>query len=338
MKCIHCQRDIPEGAKICPECGTCVSGESHASSSVGEQLQALSGVDGLNAKPATAHAPNVTQKPQTLTRRIPPGFQAAPDTRPEPYTKTGLAQSIIHEATGIELVYIPAGHSMMGSPKTEQEAAAGLRREWVEDEVQHQVTISQGFYMGKYEVTQAQWQKLMGNNPSYFQNAGMDAPVEQVSWDDCQEFCRKAGSGLRLPTEAEWEYACRAGTTTAFHYGDSLDATMANFNGNYPYGRGVKGAYRETTMPVGQFKPNAWGLYDMHGNVWEWCQDWYGPYPTGAITDSKGPGSERHRVVRGGGWATIASGCRSATRSYHAPGGCGRGLGLRVCCSASPVQ
>jgi formylglycine-generating enzyme required for sulfatase activity len=292
--------------------------------------------------------------------RIPAGFRAAPGTRPETYTNTGWAAAIIHEATGIELVYIPAGRFTMGSPKSEQDAmvAAGLKREWVEDEVQHQVTISQGFYLGKYEVTQGQWQKLMGNNPSYFQNAGLDAPVESVSWDDCQEFCRKAGSGLRLPTEAEWEYACRAGTTTALYSGDikvlgtnnapALDP-IAWYGGNcgvtYEGGCDSSGwaekqydHSRAGTHPVGRKKPNAWGLYDMIGNVWEWCQDWAGTYPTGAVTDPKGPGSGEYRMLRGGSWNYYARSCRCACRVWIRPGDRYGSNGLRVACSAPPVQ
>jgi formylglycine-generating enzyme required for sulfatase activity len=189
--------------------------------------------------------------------------------------------------------------------------------------------------MGKYEVTQAQWERVMGSNPSNFKNAGKDAPVEQVSWDDCQAFIRKLnalvpGGGFRLPTEAEWEYACRAGTTTTFHYGNDLDASMANFDGNYPYGNGAKGRYRETTVPVGTFKPNAWNLYDMHGNVWELCWDWHGEYPTGSVIDPSGPGSGSNRVPRGGSWDCNARDCRSANRVRYVPGSRNSLVGLRL--------
>jgi sulfatase modifying factor 1 len=263
--------------------------------------------------------------------RVPEGFRLAPGAGPEPYTNTGWARAIIHEKSGIELVYIPAGSFTMGSPHGE-EGRDG------DEGPQHQVTLSQGFYLGKTEVTQAQWEKVMGKKPSYFKNAGANAPVEQVSWDDCQAFCQAAGSGLRLPMESEWEYACRAGTRTAFHYGDSLDASMANFNGNYPYGEGKKSEYRETTIAVGQFKPNAWGLYDMHGNVWEWCQDWKGDYPAGAVRDPRGPDSGADRVVRGGGWYFDAWLCRSAVRGGDGPVSRNSHYGLRVACSAPPVQ
>jgi len=229
----------------------------------------------------------------------------------------------------MEFVWIEPGSFMMGSPANEDSRGS--------DELQHRVTLSKGFWMGKYEVTQEQWEKVMGKNPSHFKKAGKKAPVESVSWDDCQEFIRKlnakgVGAGrsrsgvpavpagaFRLPTEAEWEYACRAGTTTAFHYGDSLDSSMANFDGDHPYGSGRKGEDRKTTVPVGSFKPNRWGLYDMHGNVWEWCRDWHGDYPKGAVTDPAGPSSGSYRVLRGGSWGNYSRSCRSASRGRAHP-------------------
>ena len=195
-----------------------------------------------------------------------------------------------------EFVLIQPGTFMMGSPEDE------VGR--FDDEALHQVTITKPFYMQTTPVTQGQWEALMGNNPSYFK--GDDLPVECVSWDDCQEFIQRlsqSGDGIyRLPTEAEWEYACRAGTSTPFVIGNGrdLDSTQANFDGNYPYGAGRKGLYREQTTPVKSFAPNAWGLYDMHGNVWEWCQDWYGDYLIGAVSDPQGPSSGVFRVHRGG--------------------------------------
>jgi len=290
--------------------------------------------------------------------RIPTGYRAAPGTRQEPYTNTGRAQSIIHETTGIELVYIPAGSFMMGSPKSEQDDmfAIGYERKWLNNESpQHEVTLSQGFYLGKTEVTQAQWKNLMGNNPSFFQNAGLDAPVERVSWNECQEFCRKAGSGLRLPTEAEWEYACRAGTTTALYSGEikilgernapALDP-IAWYGGNsgVTYEGGAEsGSWKEKqenhqwagTHPVGRKKANAWGLHDMIGNVCEWCQDWFGFYPTGAATNPKGPDNGKYHVLRGGSWNNYAKLCRSADRYWNKPDYRRSISGFRVCCSVS---
>ena len=174
----------------------------------------------------------------------------------------------------------------------------------------HLVRISRGFEMGKYEVTQVEWEALMGSNPSRFKSA--DRPVENVSWDDVQRFIRKLnaksdGFIYRLPTEAEWEYACRAGTTG--DYAGSLDDMgwyERNSNGQ--------------THPVGQKRPNAWGLYDMHGNVWEWVQDWFGPYDPSMVTDPHGPASAKYRTNWGGGWSFWAAYCRSAKRDGDAPG------------------
>jgi formylglycine-generating enzyme required for sulfatase activity len=228
------------------------------------------------------------------------------------------------EGVKLELAWIPPGEFMMGSPASEAQRDAG--------ETQHQVTLTKGFWMGKYEVTQRQYRQIMEENPSNFQ--GDDLPVESVDWKKAREFCqkagRKAGVEMRLPTEAEWEYACRAGTRTVFHYGDSLDASLANFNGKYPYGDGKKGENRQKTTPVGSFKPNAWGLFDMHGNVWEWCKDWYGSYASGPETDPSGPAAGSGRVLRGGSWINFANNCRSARREEGEP--CARGgvEGFRV--------
>ena len=189
---------------------------------------------------------------------------------------------------------------------------------------------------GVYTVTQEQWQAVMGNNPSHFKGE-KNLPVEKVSWDDCQEFIKKLREKdkkpYRLPTEAEWEYACRAGTTTPFHFGETISTDQANYNGNFTYGNGKKGVYRKKTTPVGSFPANAWGLHDMHGNVWQWCQDWYGDYPQKDVVDPQGPekgdrpcaawrflvllssGSAARRSVAGMGLATVTStaGCVSVS-------------------------
>jgi len=219
----------------------------------------------------------------------------------------------------MEMVWCPPGTFAMGSPASEEGRDS--------DETQHQVTLSKGFWMAKYEVTQKQWKSVMGNNPSKWK--GDDLPVENVSWNECVEFCRKAGNGLQLPTEAQWEYACRAGSTTEYFWGEALNGDRANCDGNYPYGTTTKGPYKAKTTRVGSYAPNAWGLYDMHGNVWEWCADWKGAYPTGAVTDPQGPDSGSYRVGRGGSWLDYARSCRSAFRIIISPGSRGDGLGFR---------
>ncbi len=201
--------------------------------------------------------------------------------------------------------------------------------------------------MGVHEVTQAQYAQVMGKNPSDFQ--GDNLPVETVSYKDALEFCQKlsdlpaekaAGRKYRLPTEAEWEYCCRAGTSTPFHFGNELNGTQANCDGNNPYGTTKKGPYLEKTSPVGSYPANAWGLYDMHGNVWEWCQDWYGDYPKQSVTDPRGPEVGSGCVLRGGSWRDGAAFCRSAYRNWRDPSsrsdGFG-GYGFRLALSSSGI-
>jgi formylglycine-generating enzyme required for sulfatase activity len=202
-----------------------------------------------------------------------------------------------------------------------------------EEGPQHRVTVG-SFYMGKYEVTQKEYQALMGRNPSEFK--GDNLPVEHVSWYDAVNYCNarsrsegltpaytvagtdvtwnRSANGYRLPTEAEWEYACRAGTTTPFSTGNNITTNQANYNGNIPYNGNAKGTYRKKTTPVGTFTSNPWGLYDMHGNVWEWCWDWYDVYGTSAQTDPVGASSGSTRVFRGGGWNNGGWIQRSAVR------------------------
>ena len=228
----------------------------------------------------------------------------------------------------MELIYVSPGAFTMGSPSSE----AGR----FNDETQHQVTLTKGFWLGKYEVTQRQWRSVMGNNSSRFK--GEDRPVETVSWDDCQKFIQKVNArlkcGARLPTEAEWEYACRAGTTTAYSWGNALNGDKANCNGHFPCGTTVKGPCNEQTTSVGGYAPNAWGFYDMHGNVFEWCDDWYGDYPAGSATDPTGPASGDFRVLRGGCRCYDARSCRSAYRYGRDPD-LRTGLhGFRLCCAA----
>ena len=241
----------------------------------------------------------------------------------------------------LELVWIPPGEFTMGSPDSESGRDS-------DEGPQHRVKITKGFWMGKYEVTQEQWQAVLGNNPSYFQNCKNGAlsdtrnfPVEQVSWNDTQEFLqklsRKTDTDFRLPTEAEWEYACRAGTDTVFHYGDSLCSKQAKFDGNYPYGGASMALFLKKTAPVGSYHPNAFGLYDMHGNVWEWCQDWYNEdyFQNSPVSDPQGPSSGDYRVLRGGSWYFVARSCRSADRFRNSPDYYSYVSGFRVVCMAS---
>jgi eukaryotic-like serine/threonine-protein kinase len=243
----------------------------------------------------------------------------------------------------MRLVLIPAGKFIMGSPATE--AGRGS-----DEGPQHEVTISKPFYMGVYEVTQEQYEQVMGKNPSAFK--GAKNPVETVSWDDAAEFCRKlsakTGKKVTLPTEVQWEYACRAGTTTAFHTGDALKPGQANavFPSSKP---GVwdrimawlgmsSGQKTIETAPAGSFPPNGFGLYDMHGNVWEWCSDWYADsyanLPAGQAgaknQDPTGPDSGSLRVLRGGSWIDLPLLCRSAYRGWFDPDLRGGVIGFRV--------
>ena len=207
--------------------------------------------------------------------------------------------------------------------------------------------------MGQYEVTQGEYRGLMGRNPSHF-SGDLNRPVEQVTWNDAVDYCaamttreRNAGRlpigyGYRLPTEAEWEYASRAGTTTAYYYGNALRSGMANFNGHYEYPPcpnsgspyfcyNLSGGYQGTTTSVGSYAPNAWGLYDMPGNVGEWCQDWYSTYlPGGSVTDPQGPSGGFSRVFRGGSWRENAFHCRASDRIFHNPNRSDDDLGFRV--------
>jgi len=231
------------------------------------------------------------------------------------------------------LVWIEPGTFTMGSPSSEKDRTS-------DEGPLTQVTISQGFWMSKYEVTQAEYLAVMGSNPSYF-TGDLKRPAEEMTWIDATNYCGKltqqersagrlpAGYVYRLPTEAEWEYACRAGTTTATAYGDSLSSAQANFDGNYPYNGAAVGPYLGRTTAVGSYTPNAWGLYDMHGNVWEWCLDWYGTYPGGSVTDPKGAVSGSYRVVRGGGWGGDGWLCRSAYRFHYWPDYRSNGIGFR---------
>ena len=225
----------------------------------------------------------------------------------EQISATGLPWRVKDRTTGIEMVLIPAGKYMRGAYSGDSEADDDERPP-------HEVVITKSFYLGVYEVTQSEWQNLMGSNPSHFKGARL--PVENVSWDDTQEFLGKS-KGLRLPTEGEWEYACRAGTT-GLRYGDLHQ--VAWYDGN-------SGG---TTHAVGGKQSNGFGLHDMLGNVWEWCSDWYGAYPGGSQVDPSGPSSGQSRVFRGGSWGNFVRYCRASSRYDFAPADWYYILGFRV--------
>ena len=240
--------------------------------------------------------------------------------------------SPITNSIGMTLVYIKPGSFLMGSPPGKPKGCEDQRP-------QHRVAITKGFYMGAFEVTQEQYRKVMGTNPSELKKGGTH-PVETVSWDDAVAFCKKLSARekktYRLPTEAEWEYGCRAGTTTPYAFGDTISTDLANYDGDSPGGR--KGVDRQCTTPAGSFRPNAWGLYDMHANVYEWCQDWYSPryYARSPKADPRGPRGGLKRTIRGGAWNGFADMCTSPWRAYGRPSARVSSIGFRVV--MSPAQ
>jgi formylglycine-generating enzyme required for sulfatase activity len=278
--------------------------------------------------------------------------------RPDPPGAPGAGPNdkALTNSIGMKLALIPAGRFLMGSPDGEKE-----RDPW---ELQHEVTITKPFYLGVYEVTQGEYERLMdkpragGRYNQWNQGArfggGPDYPMENVKWYQVVEFCKRlsnlpeekrAGRRYRLPTEAEWEYACRAGTATAFSFGDALSSTQANCNGHFPYGGAAQGPYLRRTAKVGSYQPNAWGLYDMHGNVAEWCGDWYDQnyYRNSPREDPTGPAkgvlptgyNDFYRVVRGGCWVDDARACRSAYRFRAMPHDAYQLIGFRVVCDVA---
>ena len=225
----------------------------------------------------------------------------------------------ISNSIGMEFVHVQPGKFKMGSPSNESGRDG--------DEKQHRVKLTQGFYMQMTEVTQGQWKAIMGNNPSSFKECGYSCPVENVSWNEVQDFIRKLNQRegrdrYRLPTETEWEYAARAGSRTRFSFGDDDGSP-----GEYAWYHGNSG---NETHPVGQKRPNAWGIYDMHGNVLEWCQDWYDSYPSRSVTDPTGPPNGSLRVVRGGSWYDDSWDLRSANRGLEHPGNRFLNVGFRL--------
>jgi formylglycine-generating enzyme required for sulfatase activity len=267
----------------------------------------------------------------------------------------GLWQSLIYRGVRQGFRWIPptAEPFLMGSPESEHERFSNER--------QHPVLLTRGFWLAETACTQALWTAVMDGNPSGFK--GERRPVENVSWDDVQGFMerlnaelaafagrasarpgsdgaegRSAQRTLRLPTEAEWEYACRAGATGPFSCGDDITPEQANYDGNYPYRGNRKGQYRQETIDVASLPSNPWGLYEMHGNVWEWCRDWYDGYPSGLVTDPAGPDSGGWRVLRGAGWIDVARRLRSAYRHHDDPGYRSRSSGFRLALGPEPGQ
>jgi formylglycine-generating enzyme required for sulfatase activity len=265
-------------------------------------------------------------------------FEALAATAPE-------QAKLLTNSIGMKLVLIPAGTFLMGSAAEE-----ALHR--LNEMPQHEVGITQPFYMAVHLVTQSQYHQVMAHNPARFNPAvggSLEHPVERVSWEDAIEFCRRlsarpeerqAGRVYRLPTEAEWEYACRAGTATPFCTGAALVGVQANFDANFPVGDGTRAKPAGRTTPVGVYPANNFGLHDMHGNLWEWCADWYDGqyYRSSPRRDPPGPPTGQFRVVRGGSWRNHASTCRAAYRNALVPNNRDPYTGFRVVITASGVR
>ncbi len=289
---------------------------------------------GENSEPEPLHVAPVAAKP--------PGLAVAPfDAEEARAHQAAWAEHLgveveIENSIGTQLRLIPPGEFMMGSPESEQ-------GRFDNEGPQHRVRITRSFYLGVYPVTQSQWESVMGNNPSWLSEGGImsdrvsglstgDFPVEMISWKDAQEFIGRLNERseetarvYRLPTEAEWEYACRAGTTTRYYFGDDTGDL------------GEYASYSDRRIhPIGQKRPNAWGLYEMHGNVFEWCSDWFSEdyYANSPLEDPTGPESGSDRVIRGGCWHSAAGYCRSASRNWGSPGSRFDSLGFRLAFSS----
>ena len=256
-----------------------------------------------------------------------------PDRFPPPWAceweedaEWGLAATLNLNGVRQTFRWIQPGTFRMGSPEDEADRSG--------DETLHEVTLTCGYWLADTACTQALWQALMGDNPSYFKDDPAN-PVERVSWDDIQIFLdrlndRVPGLAAGLPSEAQWENACRAGTTTPFSFGEKITPEQVNYDGNIPYADDKKGRYRKRTVPVKSLPPNPWGLYEMHGNMLEWCADWYGDYPPGPQTDPSGPPAGVYRVLRGGSWNGLGLYCRAADRDVFEPHERHKDFGFRL--------
>jgi formylglycine-generating enzyme required for sulfatase activity len=299
-------------------------------------------IQSASAKPVEPPPPVVTQSPTFSFETVRVNEQGKV-TETIPGTAEYFAEDLGHNVT-LEMVQILGGKFLMGAAQGEEGAS--------DDEYpQHEVTVPE-FWMGKYAVTQTQWKAVaaLGKvecdlNPDPANFKGAQRPVEQVSWEEAVEFCKRLSQRSQktymLPSEAQWEYACRAGTTTPFHFGQTLTTDLANYRGtdweeynwSGSYGNGPKGVFREKTTNVGSFKPNAFGLYDMHGNVWEWCLDGWNDSYEGAPTDGNMWESNNERkVLRGGSWDDLPTNCRAANRSSLARDLRFNAFGFRICC------
>ena len=257
-----------------------------------------------------------------------------PDVFPPPWASEweedaewGLAATLNLNGVKQTFRWIQPGTFLMGSPEDEPQRIA-------ERETQHEVTLTRGYWLADTACTQALWQAVMGDNPSQFKDDPAN-PVEQVSWNDVQTFLDRLnelvpGLAAGLPSEAQWENACRAGTTTPFSFGENITPAQVNYNGEFPYADGKKGQFRARTVPVKSLPPNPWGLYEMHGNVWEWCADRFGNYPQGPQTDPSGPPEGVERVLRGGSWYFRGRDCRATYRSGDEPGNRSLHTGFRL--------
>ena len=270
--------------------------------------------------------------PLVLLLVLPLAGQAAPKQKePQPRNAGPAIGDILTNSFGFRFCYCPAGSFQMGAPADEVGRGEA-------ETPQHRVTLAKGFWFGETEVTQSQYLAVVGSNPSFFTDSA-EQPVETVSWEDAQAFIQQlnfkdpAHNTYRLPSEAEWEYACRAGSSTPFNTGANITTYLANFNGEVPYNGGAKGIFHGNTMFVKTYAPNPWGLYDMHGNVLQWCEDaWHDNYEGAPSDGSVWAGNDARRVLRGGSWSFYARLLRSAYRSGVVPSYRKSNVGFRVVC------